>query len=67
MPPAKTSCALRLAEPGDSGIPRAAVGTASCPGWVCDVDASGEVAASDASRILQRTVGVEVALTCPPC
>jgi Dockerin type I domain len=43
---------------------RTAVGSASCPVAVCDVDANGSVSAGDALRILAHAVGQPVELTC---
>lgn len=46
---------------------KAAVGTASCPLCVCDVNSNGSVAAADALAILRAAVGVATPLVCPPC
>lgn len=46
---------------------RSAVGTASCPSCVCDVDDSGTIAASDALVVLRAAVGHQVNLFCACC
>lgn len=46
---------------------RAAVGLETCEICVCDVDASGSVAASDALALLLVAVGQPGDLECPPC
>ena len=63
------------AAPNDPGLSvldalvtlKTAVGTASCDPCTCDVDASGTVTVQDALRILSKSVGLSVALTCPAC
>jgi hypothetical protein len=42
-----------------------AVDAATCPLLVCDTDDSGDVTASDALRILQRAVDIDVLFQCP--
>ncbi len=37
-----------------------------CPDYVCDVDGSGAITATDALMILRRAVGSEVPLNCGP-
>ncbi len=45
-----------------------AVGRAGyCGLCTCDVDASGDILVYDAMRVLQRAVGLDVELSCPPC
>jgi len=44
---------------------RTAVGSYACPEYVCDVDFSGVVMASDALVMLRVAVGAEVAMQCP--
>lgn len=44
---------------------RAAVGQVSCDLRVCDADDSGAVMATDALTILNKAVGLEIALNCP--
>jgi hypothetical protein len=46
---------------------KAAVGSAYCATCRCDVDASGVITASDASRILRSAVGQQVELACSSC
>ncbi len=46
---------------------RAAVGSATCPLCVCDVDDSGTIAASDALRVLRYAIGLPVTMACPAC
>jgi hypothetical protein len=46
---------------------RTGVGTAECDDCICDVDASGSIAASDALAVLRKAVGQQVELECPPC
>ena len=44
---------------------RSAVGTTSCPLWVCDYNGDGKIAASDALAILRKAVGQSVTARCP--
>jgi hypothetical protein len=47
-------------------ILKAAVGQSlECPPERCDVDSSGSLVASDALRVLQTAVGLDVELNCP--
>jgi hypothetical protein len=45
----------------------ASVGLATCELCNCDVDGSATITASDALRILNKSVGLPVELVCPPC
>jgi hypothetical protein len=44
---------------------KAAVGTTTCPLWLCDYDGSALVSASDALAILRSSVGQSVPPACP--
>ena len=44
---------------------RAATGASRCKPCTCDVDSSGTITPTDALRILQRAVGLNISLACP--
>jgi hypothetical protein len=54
-----------LGAPDALGSLRAAVGAIYCAAAVCDSSGDGAVTASDASRILRKSVGIDVAMSCP--
>jgi hypothetical protein len=45
----------------------AAIGARFCEPCICDVDASGNIAATDSLTLLTVASGVSIPLTCPPC
>jgi len=56
-----------ITAPDALAILRTAVDLESCAACFCDVDASGEIAATDALTTLAFAVGDAVDLACPPC
>ena len=65
--PTFPNAAARTWRAGDAlAALQAAVGLCNvrCPKYVCDVDASGAITASDAFRILQKSVQLPVELVC---
>jgi exonuclease III len=46
---------------------RSAVGGPACPPCICDVNASGDVTATDALLVLKASVDQGAPLDCPPC
>jgi uncharacterized repeat protein (TIGR03806 family) len=49
------------------GILRSAVSMTSCAECVCDVNGDGHISATDALKVLRRSVGLGQELECAPC
>lgn len=70
---AKGDCAQPLSSgtgPNSSDcsfVLKASVGTMACEPCVCDVNGNASLTSSDALLCLQRAVGQNVNLDCPPC
>jgi len=80
---ATLACCESASAAGDCGLPTssgttptatdsryvllAAIGARFCEPCICDVDASGEISATDSLTVLTVASGISIPLSCPPC